>query len=52
MYRSLESAKPERLTVASNVSNRVLCLPIFDSLTPDEFASIIATMQRVLDEHR
>lgn len=52
MYRSLESAKPDRLQVASDVSNRVLCLPIFDSLTPDEFARIIAIMQTVLAEHR
>lgn len=51
MYRNLDSAKPERLKVAGDISSRILCLPIFDALTPEEFASIIDVLQTVMAEH-
>jgi len=41
MYRGLDSARPGRLTVASDVSRRILCLPIFDGLTDGDFEKII-----------
>jgi dTDP-4-amino-4,6-dideoxygalactose transaminase len=41
MYRGLDSAKPDRLSVATSLSSQILCLPIFDSLTDEAFASII-----------
>jgi dTDP-4-amino-4,6-dideoxygalactose transaminase len=51
MYRSLDSAKPGRLSVASDISNRVLCMPIFDSLTADEFDRIIDVLHSVIAQH-
>jgi dTDP-4-amino-4,6-dideoxygalactose transaminase len=41
MYRNFESAREGSLPVATDRSNRILCLPIFDSLSDDEFANII-----------
>lgn len=41
MYRNFESARDGSLPVATDRSNRILCLPIFDSLSDDEFANII-----------
>jgi dTDP-4-amino-4,6-dideoxygalactose transaminase len=51
MYRTLESAKPDRLKVATDISSRILCLPIFDSLSPAEFDSIIEVLRTVVAEH-
>jgi len=45
MYRNLSSANPEGLKVATDISSRILCLPIFDALTPEQFDSIINVLQ-------
>ncbi|MDH0749786.1 dTDP-4-amino-4,6-dideoxy-D-glucose aminotransferase VioA [Pseudomonas sp. GD03842] len=50
MYRNLESAKPERLKVATDVSSRILCLPIFDALDGEAFDSVIDVLQSALAE--
>lgn len=44
MYRGLDSARPERLPIATELSHQILCLPIFDSLTDEAFDSIIAVI--------
>lgn len=41
MYRSLPSARPENLPVATRVAQQVLCLPIYPGLMPHEQQSII-----------
>ncbi|WP_268800259.1 dTDP-4-amino-4,6-dideoxy-D-glucose aminotransferase VioA [Pseudomonas huanghezhanensis] len=41
MYRGLESAREHKLPVANSVSNRILCLPIFDSLTDEEITHVL-----------
>jgi dTDP-4-amino-4,6-dideoxygalactose transaminase len=41
MYRGLDSAKPGRLAVASELSSQILCLPIFDSLTDEDFDRVM-----------
>jgi dTDP-4-amino-4,6-dideoxygalactose transaminase len=41
MYRGLMSANPANLSVATEASKRVLCLPIYPQLQPEEQARII-----------
>lgn len=41
MYCELPSAKPENLPVATDIANRVLCLPIYPALTEAEQIKII-----------
>lgn len=41
MYRGLDSAREQKLPIANSVSSRILCLPIFDSLTDDEIANVL-----------
>lgn len=41
MYRELPSAQPENLPIATDVSNRVLCLPIYPALSEVEQRDII-----------
>ncbi|RJX80582.1 dTDP-4-amino-4,6-dideoxy-D-glucose aminotransferase VioA [Pseudomonas sp. LS-2] len=41
MYRGLDSARPEKLPIADSVSSRILCLPIFDSLTHEEITHVL-----------
>lgn len=41
MYRSLPSAGPERLPVATEAANRVMCLPMYPDLDPSTVARII-----------
>lgn len=41
MYRGLDSANIDKLPVAHSVSNQVLCLPIFDSLTDEDVTLIL-----------
>jgi dTDP-4-amino-4,6-dideoxygalactose transaminase len=41
MYRSLPSAAPERLPIATEAANRVLCLPIYPDLDPSVVARVI-----------
>lgn len=51
MYRSLASAKPEGLKVATETSSRILCLPIFDALSPQDFDSIVDVLRTAMSEH-
>ncbi|WNW11170.1 dTDP-4-amino-4,6-dideoxy-D-glucose aminotransferase VioA [Pseudomonas sp. DTU_2021_1001937_2_SI_NGA_ILE_001] len=41
MYRGLDSARPDRLPVATELSQQILCLPIFDGLDDAQFDRII-----------
>ena len=41
MYRGLPSANPALLPVAKSVSERILCLPIYPDLPPDEVDRVI-----------
>lgn len=41
MYRGLDSAREQKLPIANSVSSRILCLPIFDSLTDEEIANVL-----------
>jgi dTDP-4-amino-4,6-dideoxygalactose transaminase len=41
MYRGLHSAQRDNLPVASEVAQRVLCLPIYPALNPEDQRSII-----------
>lgn len=41
MYRHLPSARPDRLPVAQQVADSVLCLPIFPHLLPDRQQEVI-----------
>lgn len=51
MYRGLDSAKPERLPIATGLSNQILCLPIYDSLTDEAFDSIIQVIATASNEN-
>ncbi len=41
MYRHLPSAKPSNLPVANAIANKVLCLPIYPTLQPEEQERVI-----------
>ena len=41
MYRDLPSARPENLPVATEIAERVLCLPIYPALTDEQQMNII-----------
>lgn len=41
MYRGIESAAVENLPLSNAVSDKVLCLPIFNELNEDDFSRII-----------
>lgn len=41
MYRDLPSAQPGNLPVATDIANRVLCLPIYPALTDEQQMKII-----------
>ncbi|KPW37254.1 MULTISPECIES: dTDP-4-amino-4,6-dideoxy-D-glucose aminotransferase VioA [Pseudomonas] len=51
MYRGLDSAKPDRLRVATGLSSQILCLPIYDSLTDEAFDSIIDVIVKASKEN-
>lgn len=40
MYKSLDSAKPENLPVATKMANKVICLPIYPNLELDSLSYI------------
>jgi dTDP-4-amino-4,6-dideoxygalactose transaminase len=42
MYRGLPSATPVRLPVATDVSRRILCLPIYPALRDEDVRNVIA----------
>jgi dTDP-4-amino-4,6-dideoxy-D-glucose transaminase len=44
MYRGLASANPDNLPIATEISGKVLCLPIFPNLTNDEIERVIAIL--------
>ena len=46
MYRELPSAQPENLPIATDVSNRVLCLPIYPALTFEQELEVIHLIAR------
>lgn len=46
MYRGLPSARPGNLPVASNAADKVLCLPIFPSISNEEVGRIIDVIKR------
>jgi dTDP-4-amino-4,6-dideoxygalactose transaminase len=45
MYRSLPSAAPENLPVATRVAQEVLCLPIHADLQPEDQDRVIAIVR-------
>lgn len=46
MYRGLPSARPDLLPVAHHVADRVLCLPIFPDLPPDQVDRICDILRK------
>ena len=40
-YRGLESAKPENLPIATEMANRVICLPMHHALTKNDIERIL-----------
>ena len=47
MYRGLPSADTSNLSIAKNISNKVLCLPIYPDLSLDEQMKIIEIIKSV-----
>lgn len=45
MYRGLSSAQQSNLPVATIVANKILCLPIYPDLAPEDHACIIELIQ-------
>jgi dTDP-4-amino-4,6-dideoxygalactose transaminase len=45
MYRSLPSARPENLPVATEVASKVLCLPISSGISDDDQTRVIEAIQ-------
>ncbi|MDH6524788.1 DegT/DnrJ/EryC1/StrS family aminotransferase [Polynucleobacter sphagniphilus] len=41
MYKNFPSANPENLTVSTDVANKILCLPIYPDLTPEQQGVVI-----------
>lgn len=41
MYRGMQSAKPGNLPVANSMAQKVLCLPIYADITPEEQMEVI-----------
>ncbi len=41
MYRGLPSAKPEKLPIAEAVASRVICLPLYPSMTKKEVERVV-----------
>ena len=50
MYRGMPSADPSNLPVASDIAKKVLCLPIYPSLSDDEQDRVINTIKRLQHE--
>ena len=45
MYRGMPSAQRENLPVATAAAQRVLCLPIYPALTPQDLQHVIDIVQ-------
>ena len=43
-YRGLESARPENLPIATQMANKVICLPMHHALTPENIEKIISVI--------
>lgn len=50
MYSDLPTASAENLPVATEMSQRVLCLPIFPAMTDEDIARIVQALQAPLSE--
>ncbi len=48
MYRDMPSAAAERLPVATSVASRILCLPMFPDLLPEEQAAVVSVLKESL----
>ncbi|EHN66825.1 DegT/DnrJ/EryC1/StrS family aminotransferase [Comamonas testosteroni] len=48
MYRGLPSAERDRLPVAANAAEQVLCLPIYPTLSNEQQARIVAVIAEVM----
>lgn len=46
MYRGIASAAPNNLPIAHRVADRILCLPIFPSMTPEDTARVASLITR------
>jgi dTDP-4-amino-4,6-dideoxygalactose transaminase len=46
VYRGLESARPENLSVATKLAAQVLCLPIYADLTDEDVQRVIGVVTR------
>lgn len=49
MYRGLVSAQPENLATATEIAEKVLCLPIYPALTEGEQDKVISLIKDVLN---
>lgn len=47
MYRHLPSAAPDKLPVANDIAEKILCLPIYPDLTEDDQHRVIDIIQRI-----
>jgi dTDP-4-amino-4,6-dideoxygalactose transaminase len=47
MYRGLPSADPSRLPVATEISRKVLCLPIYPALSDEDQTRVIETIKKI-----
>lgn len=48
LYKDLDSAKESNLTIANNISNNILCLPLHPSLTAADLNKIISIIKSKL----
>ncbi len=49
MYRGLPSAEPSRLPVATEISSKVLCLPIYPALSEGDQSRVIDAIRRMAE---
>lgn len=47
-YQTSVSAAPDRLPIANDISNRIMCLPLYPDMTDEEFERIIASLSNAL----
>ncbi|MCO7256120.1 DegT/DnrJ/EryC1/StrS family aminotransferase [Dickeya oryzae] len=51
MYRGLNSANSENLPIATDISSRVLCLPIYPGLSLEEQDRVILSIKEIIKKH-
>lgn len=44
MYRGLPSAAPDQLPVAKGIANRIICLPIYPSMSDDDVMRVVSIL--------